>query len=426
MRRPNHRPAQLFALVGVLTGACTEPRAEASLPETSLVTYEEGAKQVFAKNCVVCHRSGGIGPFALTTYQEARPHGAMIEQMVGQHRMPPWFANPEYGTWRNDRRLSEEDRRTLLAWVASGTPEGTTATDAEAIDPPVMPASRWALGREADAVVPIPEPMEVPAEGVLPYQYVFVKTDFAEDRWLQGIELHPTALEVTHHVAAFLQGPDDFQRGPYLTLWTGRTQPTIYPTGIAKRLPAGAWIMFELHYAPKGQPMLDRTELGLIFADTPPDHEAATLAVATREFEIPPFAENHPVVAEMTFWRGGTILSLLPHMHRRGKAFRYELERSDGSVEILLDIPRYDHRWQLTYEFATPLRVEAGDVLRARAWYDNSANNPWNPDPSAAVAHGPQDFEEMMAGFFEWIGDRLDVNVAPVQDLRPSDVGRIR
>ncbi len=333
--------------------------------------------------------------------------------------MPPWLASPRYGTWRNDRSLPEQDRRDLLRWVRSGMPEGTRDS-AVAIARVASPLETWALGGEPDVVVRIPEPMEVPAEGVLPYLYVFAKTDFPEDRWVRALEIHPTTPSVAHHVAAFLQGPADLVRGPYLTLWTGRTQPTVYPAGIAKRLPAGAWIMFELHYRPNGTPATDRTELGLVFADGPPEHEAATLAVATHEFAIPPGADNHLVAAELPFWRGGQILSLLPHMHLRGKAFRYELARVDGTVDTLLDIPRYDWRWQLSYEFATPVRVEPGDVLRARAWYDNSARNPWNPDPAATVTHGPQAYEEMMAGFFEWVGDPVHVSFAPPTIIVPS------
>lgn len=353
--------------------------------------------------------------------------------------MPPWFANPEYGVWRNDRRLPEADRRDLLAWIEASAPEGAPAPDrsasasGSAADRPagvdvgrpagvdaVVPPGRWMLGHPPDTVITLPEVMEIPAEGVIPYQYIFIKTEYAEDRWLRALELRPTALGVVHHIAAFLQGPDDLQRGPYLTAGPGRTQPTIYPEGIAKRLPAGAWIMLEIHYTPNGHPTTDRTELALVFADDPPDGEAATMAVATREFQIPPHADNHPVIAEMPFWRGGEILSLLPHMHRRGKAFRYEIERPDGSVEIILDVLRYDFRWQLSYELATPLRVEAGDVLRAWAWYDNSAGNPDNPDPEAIVRHGPQGFEEMMAGFFEWVGDPVDVNVVRPRIILPD------
>ena len=399
--------------------------------EDSAITYHGRVAGILREHCVACHNENGIAPFPLTTYEETRRRIGRIRRAIEGRRMPPWFANPEYGVWRNDRRLPESDRRDLLAWIEADAPEGSgpstspgtaVARHAAGEDP----SGGWMLGRAPDTVVVLPEVMEIPAEGVIPYQYLFVKTEYAEDRWLEALELRPTAREVVHHTAAFLQGPDDVQRGPYLTLWTGRTQPTVYPEGVAKRLPAGAWIMFEVHYSPNGDPTTDRTELGLVFADAPPEREASTLAVATREFIIPPHVDDHPVIAELPFWRGGEILSLLPHMHRRGTAFRYELERPDGSVEVLLDVPRYDFRWQLSYEFATPLRVEAGDTLRAWAWYDNSAGNPHNPDPDAIVRHGPQDFEEMMAGFFEWVGDPVDVNVGAPLILVPDTIPRRR
>ncbi|MCI0433129.1 MAG: hypothetical protein L0271_05690 [Gemmatimonadetes bacterium] len=181
--------------------------------------------------------------------------------------------------------------------------------------------------------------------------------------------------------------------------------PNVYPADAGKRLPRDAWIMFELHYTPNGTAMTDQSMIGLVFADTPPAREVRTAWVATTEFEIPPGASNHELVAERTFRRDGTLLSLMPHMHVRGKAFRYELIRRDGSTEIVLDVPRYDFNWQLQYEFAKPLRIEAGDVLRGRAWYDNSAGNPANPDPTRTVTYGRQTFDEMMFGFYDWIAD---------------------
>jgi hypothetical protein len=212
---------------------------------------------------------------------------------------------------------------------------------------------------------------------------------------------------VTHHIIVYLQGPDDDQRGPFLVGHAPGVPPTIYPEGTAKRLPAGAWLMFELHYTPNGRAARDRSQVGFIFAERPPERDVRTTAVFTTEFEIPPHTADHEVVAERKFEEGGEILSFLPHMHLRGKAFRYELQRVDGSTEVLLDVPRYDFNWQLWYEVRRPVRIEPGDVLRGRARYDNSADNPANPDPTVAVSYGEQSFEEMMFGFFEWVPDSL-------------------
>jgi len=181
--------------------------------------------------------------------------------------------------------------------------------------------------------------------------------------------------------------------------------PVDYPEGSAKLLRKGQPLRFELHYTPTGTAQYDQTEIALVFADAPPTREVLTSAVATREFEIPPPAANHAVTGAPTFERAGTILSMLPHMHLRGKAFRIEHIRRDGSTAVVLDVPRYDFNWQLWYEFAEPLRIEAGETLRGTAWYDNSAGNPWNPDPSVTVGYGEQTFEEMMFGFYDFIQD---------------------
>lgn len=365
------------------------------------ITYHNRVSRIVQNNCATCHRAGGIAPFALTSYTDVSGFRGMIRYVVEEQRMPPWFANPQHGEWKNDRRLSERDRRDLLAWIDAGAPEGDV--DAAPIERKWVDG--WQLPREPHAVVSIPEPYSVPAEGVVEYQYKYVQTHFGEDKWVTAIEARPTAPSVTHHIIAFLvDGPDDTEG-----VWLGATAPgvpaSVYPEGSAKKIPKDAWLMFEVHYTPNGTAATDQSRIGVVFADSMPDREVATSFVATTDFEIPPGAENHEVTADMEFEEPGTIINLLPHMHLRGKAFRYELIRKDGSQEVVLDVPRYDFNWQLTYEFAEPLHVEKGDVLRGRAWYDNSAGNPANPDPTSTVTYGQQSFEEMMFGFFDWIPD---------------------
>ena len=300
--------------------------------------------------------------------------------------------------------LAERDKRDLLAWIDAGMPVG---------DPRMAPeeperVEGWALSREPDAVITIPEPQQIPEQGVLDYRYVSVPTNFEKDMWVRAAEIRPTAAQQTHHVIAYLEVERDGEpsQGPFFIGWAPGMPHVDYGDDAAKRLPKGQTLRFELHYTPNGTAAVDRTELALIFSEEPPGREVRTSAVATQEFEIPPHAPNHEVVADLEFERAGTLVSLLPHMHLRGKAFRYELIRADGTEQIVLDVPRYDFNWQLWYEFAEPLRVEEGDVLRGRAWYDNSPGNPWNPDPDATVTYGEQTFEEMMFGFFDWIPDR--------------------
>jgi thiol-disulfide isomerase/thioredoxin len=390
------------------SGCFLELAASAAEVPLRDITYHNRISRIVRDNCETCHRTGGIAPFPLTSYADVNGFRGMIRYVVTEQRMPPWFANPAHGEWKNDRRLSERDRRDLLAWIDAGAPEGSD----EAAPVQRHWVDGWQLDSEPDAIVSIREPYAVPAEGVVEYQYQYVQTHFGEDKWVTAIEARPTAPTVTHHIIAFLvDGPDDTD-GVWLGATAPGVPPNVYPQGAAKRIPRDAWLMFELHYTPNGTAATDQSRIGLVFADSPPDREVATSYVATTDFEIPPGVPNHEIVAELEFEEAGTLINLLPHMHLRGKAFRYELIRKDGTEETVLDVPRYDFNWQLTYEFKEPLRIEKGDVLRGRAWYDNSPGNPANPDPTSTVTYGQQSFEEMMFGFFDWIPDATIRNSA--------------
>ena len=396
------RSLLLFGVVGLFAAAALVLRS--STPDPGTVTYHGEVSRVFEENCVGCHRDGGIAPFSLRDYEATRARAPLIEMMVSTGQMPPWFANPEYGEWANERGLTDHEKAVLYEWVEAGAPEG---------DPSNAPPRRefpggWQLGRTPDTVIPIPEVQHVPAEGVVDYRYVYVKTDYPEDRWIQKAELRPTGMEVAHHAIVFQEAPDDENRGSWIVGWAPGVPPSEFPESTGKLLPAGGWLMFQLHYTTAGRPATDRTELALVFADQEPDRRVRTRAVGTTDFEIPAGAADHEVVAELEIEREGEILSFLPHMHYRGKAFRYELVHPDGTEEILLDVPRYDFNWQLSYVAEEPVRLEPGMVLRGRAWYDNSAANPANPDPTVPVSFGEQSFEEMMFGFFEWVPARED------------------
>lgn len=392
----------LLALVATLPGTGCTPASEdgnGGAEVAEAVTYHDQVSRVVQENCVGCHRDGGIAPFPLDSYEAVRDKAPLIKLRVSEGRMPPWFANPDHGRWANERGLTDAERRDLFAWIDGGTPAGDVA-DAPA--PAEFPGG-WMLNEEPDVVIPIPEVQEIPAEGVVDYRYVYVKTDFSGDRWIRQAELRPTGMEVAHHAIVFQEGPDDEGAGPWIAAWAPGVPPSVFPEGTGKLLPAGGWLKFQLHYTVAGRPATDRTELALVFADEKPERLVRTRSVGTTDFEIPPGAANHEVVAELEVEEPGEILSFLPHMHYRGKAFRYELIHPDGTEEILLDVPAYDFNWQLSYVAEEPIRLEPGMVLRGRAWYDNSAGNPANPDPTATVGFGEQSFEEMMFGFFEWV-----------------------
>jgi hypothetical protein len=369
------------------------------------ITYHNRVSRIVNYNCVTCHREGGVGPFALDSYEQVNGFKHMVHFMVSAGLMPPWYASPEHGEWANDRSLSERDKRDLIAWIEAGAPEGDASTA-------VLPRNLkpgWMMGTEPDTIITIPAPEQVPADGVLEYRHVYVDTDWPDDRWVRAAEVVPTAKQVTHHVIVYLEDREAERRGGWLVGYAPGVPVRIWGDEAGKRIPPGQTLMFELHYTTNGEAAVDETRVGLWFHDERPTDEIMMAAVSTDEFEIPAHESNHEVVAEMEFENAGRIMSYLPHMHLRGKAFKYELVRADGTSETLLDVPNYDFNWQLVYQPKEPLEIRPGDKLIGTAVYDNSEGNPANPDPSNPVYYGEQSFEEMMFGFFEFIpGPRGD------------------
>jgi peroxiredoxin len=367
----------------------------------SQITYHNRVSRIIQAKCQVCHRVNGLGPMPLETYDQVHGRLAVIQLMVSSGRMPPWSADPHVGEWANDRSLSRAEKEDLLAWVNAGGPEGDKR---EAPLPRKFPDG-WNIGKP-DAIVPIPKPIRVPAQGTIEYQQVFVKTDFPTDKWITAVEIRPTQPRVVHHVLAFLEEPNSRQPKDGALGFFAATVPgslgMTYPAGTGKLLPKGAWMRLEIHYQPNGTQLMDRTRIGFRFSPTPL-REVHSLAAPNSTFVIPPGNPHYEVRGAYRFANAGQILTLFPHMHLRGAAFRYELKFPDGKVERLLEVPRFDFNWQSEYQLASPLEVPAGAELIATAWYDNSKSNPWNPDPTKAVRWGPQTYEEMMIGYFDFI-----------------------
>ncbi|MHC4992403.1 MAG: hypothetical protein ACYTGC_15635 [Planctomycetota bacterium] len=297
-------------------------------PTDDAPTYHGRVSRILDAHCVGCHRAGAVGPFTLDTHESVAGRRAMVRAVVLDGLMPPWHMADGLGPWANDRSLSAEDRTALLTWIDAGCPEG---------DPAVAPIARnpeetaWQIGRP-DAVVRLPEPVRVPAEGAMDYQYAWVKTDFGEDKWVTALEFLPDAPEVVHHALIFLEEPrkEEESRREYRRRWQGGLRgyfaglvpgqgPTVYPDGLAKRIPAGAWIKFQMHYTPSGVATSDRTAVAFVFADAPPREEIRTSSVATMDFEIPAGAPDVEVHAETRLREDAWLLSVSPHMHLRGR-----------------------------------------------------------------------------------------------------------
>ncbi len=369
------------------------------------ITYSKHISRVLQNHCVSCHRAGEIGPFELNDYSEVVGWAGMIREVVNQRRMPPWHANPDHGSFRNDCRLTEDEIDMINRWVDSGAPEGDPADLPE----PRQFASGWQIG-QPDLVVPMSKrPYRVPATGTVEYEYFEVDPGFREDKWVKAAECRPGNRAVIHHIIVGVAGEGEFGgRGVHDRVqsdWIAATAPgsppMILPEGYAKFVPAGSKLIFQMHYTPNGTATTDISSVGLVFAE--PDevtHQVATLKALNEDFRIPPGAGNHEVKARFRFRRAAELLTLFPHMHLRGKSFRYTAIYPDGEQEILLDVPAYDFNWQNAYELIEPKQMPRGTRLHCVAHFDNSENNLANPDPTTWVRWGDQTWEEMMIGYF--------------------------
>jgi mono/diheme cytochrome c family protein len=373
-------------------------------------TYHGRISRLMQTHCGECHFDGGVGPFSLESYADVVGHAGMIRKQVEKGQMPPWFSVPVagevHGKWANDRTMPEEDRKDLLAWLAGDRAEGDPAE----APLPVRRASEWAIGKP-DAVYGLPKPVKIPAEGVMAYEYAFIDTDQTEDRWIQAMEIRPTDAAAVHHVLVWVEAPGgQKKRGQasedeisgFFGAYVPGNASRVFPEGFGKALPAGATLKFQIHYTPYGKATNDQMRIAFRFAPEKPRHVVHVVGIANPGIRIPAGASNHEEWAALPVPREARILSFLPHMHVRGKAFRYEVMSPDGESRVVLDVPRYDFNWQLSYQLAEPLRLEKGSRLRATAWFDNSSGNPANPDPAKNVRWGNQTFEEMMIGYLEY------------------------
>ncbi len=377
----------------------------------------------------------------LQTYQQVRPYAAAIREQTRQRKMPPWFADPCCGHFANNPSLSNEQIATLAAWADQHAPAGNP----DEAPPAVHWAEGWNIG-EPDLTLAMPKPTPIPAEGDIPYMYVIIPTHFTDDRWVRMVEIRPGNRSVVHHAVAYVRPPDDpWLRGapvgvPFssddltdeklkrdarwttsdiLLVYAPGSSPDQWPQGYAKLIPAGSDIVLQMHYTTRGHATEDRSSVGMVFAKQRPAKRVLTLQLTNDKFLIPPGDPDHQVQVHGTLPNDAELLSFFPHMHLRGKSFEYRRLPPGGSSETLLRIPHYDFFWQLSYRLAQPLPLKAGTMLEAIATFDNSRNNPHNPDPDSAVTWGEQTWAEMMVGFF-------DVAVDPAIDKQQFFIRKTR
>lgn len=425
------------------------------------VTFSKEVAPIFFKNCAGCHRPGEAAPFSVLSYKDVRPWAKSIREKVVNRTMPPWHADPHYGTWVNDARLSQTEIDTISAWVDGGAQEGA------AKDLPPVPkfADGWAIGKP-DVVLSMPEPYTVEATGPDEYQYFEIPTNFTEDKYVQAVEAHPGNRKVVHHLVVFIQPPPPANRpappklskeeeaklraqqekeviyykegflqrvkadapvyddgcalpnggggafrdtskrqnvGSLLTVWAPGRNVNVWEPGMAKKIPAGSKIIFQMHYnKAAGSVQTDRTSIGLVFAKEPPAQLHNTELIFNSYMQIPAGAERHRATACWTAQNDIQLHAFMPHMHVRGVAMEVKATYPDGRTETLLNVPKYSFSWQTNYELKQSMMIPKGTRFVVTAYFDNSAKNKYNPDPTKAIRWGEPTYDEMLACFIDY------------------------
>ena len=361
-------------------------------------TFTEHVAPILYANCVQCHRDGDIAPMSLMSFEEVRPWAKSIQKAVESGAMPPWHADDGIGEFSNDRRLSGDDRDTIINWVKSGAKQGNPEDLPQA---PEFGSDGWRLG-EPDLALQF---KEISLDGGGPDQFYDLKaeTGLTEDTWIQSVEVRPSNRRVAHHVIVWQEGAGSQDRG-WIGAWAAGMEPMQFPEGTGRLVTAGSSLIGDMHYHPADTPQLDQTTLGLYFAENNAvEKELVNLWVQNPTFKIPAGDANYVARANYTFPQDSYILTLLPHMHYRGKDFTYTARFPDGRKEQLLSVSKYDFNWQTGYELAEPLFVPKGTRIDCVAHWDNSADNPNNPDPTRDVTFGNESYDEMMIGFVDYI-----------------------
>jgi hypothetical protein len=416
---PRTGSALLLFLAAAL---CANSSATGNSAHPASPTFYKDVLPILQDHCQSCHRTGEAAPMPLVTYEQTRRWAGAMAEDVRTKMMPPWFADPRYGKFSNDSSLTPEQIAALTLWAESEAPQG----DPHDAPPPRHWTEGWNIPRP-NAVLQMPKAVEIPAHGEVEYTYEIVPTHFTKDEWVQMVEVRPSSPQYVHHAVVYIRPPASpwLRHAPVgepftastlsdlrerreahettcdlLLVYAPGSSPDDWPNGMAKFVPAGSDLVFQMHYTTNGKAGADQSSVGLAFAKETPKQRVITLQLNNHALIIPPGADDFRVEVQGTLPNEATLLSFFPHMHLRGKRFEYDIVHPDGSIETLLRV-NYHFHWQLSYRLAEPRVLKAGTKLRAVAWYDNSRNNPHNPDPDATVTWGDQTSQEMMVGFFD-------------------------
>ena len=369
-------------------------------------TYSSHIAPLLKTHCFPCHTPGNIAPWAMTSFDVIDEFSGLIKSAVLAGEMPPWHADPKYSAFSNSKSMTDDEISMLVDWIDRGSPRG------EGLDPlaeePMPEYSEWPLGKP-DAIVSIP-PQQVPAQGSVDYRYLFADNPFGKDVWLRAVSVSPGDRSVVHHCLVF--------KGSFLELLKDRgglngffagyvpgMEQVAFPEGTAKQLNKSDLLVFQMHYTVSGKASTDITKLGFYLSDSPPEKELITSSAYETKFRIPPRSRDVYVRATKSFDRASTIYEFSPHMHYRGASSKFTLQYPNGNSEIVLSVPAYFFDWQALYRFDTPKQVPAGTRLICEGWFDNTAQNRFNPDPNDSVTFGEQSWEEMFIGYVNFAED---------------------
>lgn len=406
------------AVVLIAAGLAFDAVSNAAAPEPS---FYKDVLPILKRRCQNCHRPGEAGKMSLMTWSEVRPWASAIREAVKLRTMPPWFADPRHGKFSNDPRLPAAEVATVENWIAAGAPEGAR--------PRLMPSTKWEddWKLSPDLIIGMPKPFPIPAGATVDYQFVVLPLSFTFDRWVSAVEIRPSDRSAVHHAVLYIRPlssdwlrdvPPGVAWAPkagdeaavqrsrqtaedILGIYTPGSQAATFPDGMAKLVPAGSDLVLQLHYTSGKEGKTDQTAIGLVMAKQPPKKRILTLQMGRDDLRIPPGEPDYKATVTGSLPNDALLISLFPHMHLRGSGFDFEAFRPGGEVEMLLKVKPYDFNWQLTYTLETPRLLRQGTVLKWTGHFDNSRNNPRNPDPSAEVTWGEQSWEEMMIGFFD-------------------------
>lgn len=367
------------------------------------LVYEDIAP-ILKENCYNCHQEGGIAPWPMNGYPMVVGWSAMIREVLNTQRMPPWHADPHHGEFSNDMTITEEEIRKIVSWVNNGSKKGQGDDLLATLTPD---AREWTIG-QPDYIISLGQE-DIPATGIIDYRYQTVKIKIDKDRYVRAIEVKPGNSNVLHHVLASIDYPEGYDLpvdrsvsrwfDGLLVGWAPGGETEVFPEGTGRLLPAGAEVVFQMHYTTSGKEESDQTDIGLYFSDDVPDKEYIIVGPVNYKFEIPPDVRDYPVSAKYEVTRPTKVHAVLPHMHYRGQSMKYVAHYPDGSEEILFSAADYNFNWQRFYYLKEPKILPVGSYLTVEALFDNTAQNEFNPDPTATIYFGEQTFDEMMIGY---------------------------